>query len=1256
MFTRAQRIWNSLFFGSVTDTMRRGGRVFLQEADMPPLPAHLNPASFDVAQYPLNVDSPWKFVVALAKSFRKRFFIAFGLVTLQSLFLLATPALVFQLITVVREALSSDVSWAVALGTALAMAALPVFFQVTLQQYFYAVLNLYQCLGNVLNKHIYSHALKISQAERAKTPVGDIVNHMSNDADAISDIAMVLADLYSTTLVVLGGSALLFYFAGWSAFVGVGVVFVVSPVMRFVAPRMVKFGDQVMMHCDARVSTIAQVLRGIRIVKYFCWTRGVESEVGAIRSRELSARLRMVVAESVANLGFSSIPVLMALGIFGTRILAGQGLDPAMAFSCLSALAIMKDPIGNVAHQLGYLLQIRVSAARLIQFFATPTQEGVNSASFRATEAASVQIKDLAVRYDKSNAFALKNIDLDIRAGECVALVGPVASGKSTLLLALLNEVPVVGGSVLWGNSGTKRPALAWVPQEAFIINATVRENILLGASETGLEGAIAQAMLTEDVRALPGGLNTEIGDHGVNLSGGQKQRVSLARAAMQNASVVLLDDPLSAVDHHTEEGIVDRLFFGRWAQTTRLVATHRLAHLSRFDTVVFMMEGRIVAKGTYRELLANSHEFRAFVAERAGIEEREEKATSSDKQALAHADLPSVGVYSSRVSSELLEPSTQVSSENDTASVSRVTEDEERATGAVGVGVYWGYLRYFAGEGGGARLAILFLFVFGLIATTALPMLQDAWLALWLNQAERAEPNFLAKLLAVPRLASDSWLGIGVYALIGVGIILTHFEHLIFSRWRALQAGKRIHELAFGAVLRAPIRFFDATPMGRILNRFSRDILVADQQLASSMPDFIWCLTKVLVTMLFIVFVVPQTFFVMIPVFYFYYRIQKIYRASAREVKRFTSISASPRFSHFKETLEGLAVIRAFDRQEFFTNHFVSRLSRYQAMFHAMYLMNRWFSSRIPLLSGSITLAVTLALVVWARSGQILPATAGLVLGFVLNSTGNLNWAVRAFSDLESQMTGVQRLLHFAKIEPEPDVSGNQFPLSAAVSWPTKGEIEFDGVEARYAKHLPLVLKGFSARVPGGKRVALVGRTGSGKSTVFQALFRFVEITKGEIRIDGVNIASIPLERLRGAIAVIPQDPVLFIGSLRRNLDYFGHHAEEAIWNALQRVHLADYVQSLPGKLESQVLENGSNLSQGQRQLVCLARAFLDKSRIIVMDEATASVDVQTDALIQRTIREECEGLTVLVIAHRLGTVSDCDFTIHLDDGKALA
>jgi ABC-type multidrug transport system fused ATPase/permease subunit len=1230
-----QRLFASLFFGSVTPVLRNGRHRYLVEEDMPALPEALSPSGVDLGRHPLDLRSPWRFAVALVMGYRRRYLLAVGLVTIQSMLLLTTPLLVHRLITMVRDAMASDIPLAMAILTAAGLALVPLLFQVTVQHYFYVGLAIYRSILNVVYRHLYEQAFRVTQTERAKTPVGDLVNHMSNDADTVADTAMVACEIYNSTIVIVGGTALLFWFAGWSAFVAVAAVLLVSPVMRFVAPRMVRAGDEVMSHSDTRVSSIAQTLRGIRIVKYFCWGRGIEREIGAIRERELGARFRFVIAEALANLGFSSIPVLMALALFGARVVMGQGLDAATAFSCISAFAIMRDPIGSVAHHLGSLLQIRVSAARLIRFFSTPALVLSRNDGEGTAHPVSVTVCDLVVQHEGVSEPTIKGISLEVRAGESVAIVGPVASGKSTLLLTLLGETPVASGTVSISNPAAR---FAWVPQEAFILNATVKDNILLGAKEEGLERAVFDAMLVDDLRELPAGLATEIGDHGVNLSGGQKQRVSLARAAMQEAALVLLDDPLSAVDHQTEEGLVNRLLFGRWLSITRIVATHRLTHLARFDRVIFLVKGIIVAEGSYRELMERSAEFRAFVAERAHIEEGQR----------THDEVrePTTPIDES--------PSTQISfAQADVGGAARVTEEEERATGAVGVGVYSGYLRYYGGESPRARLLIVTVFLLGLLATTALPMLQESWLALWLNRAEYARHSILG--IEIPFIAANSPIGISIFALLGLAVILSTLEHLLFSRWRALRAGRRLHERAFGAVLRAPIRFFDSTPMGRILNRFSRDMLVADQQLASSLPDFVWCITKVVVTMLFIIAVVPHAVVVMVPVFYLYYRMQATYRASAREAKRLTSISASPLFSHFKETLEGLAVVRAFGRHQFIIEQFQMRLARNQQMFHAMVLMNRWFSARIPLLSGAITLTVTVSLVLLARAGEILPATAGLALGFVLNSTGALNWAVRAFSDLESQMTSIQRLLHFTKIAPEPDVVKGVSALAEDVAWPTHGTIEFVDVKARYASHLPLVLKGVTARVPGGRRVALVGRTGSGKSTIFQALFRFVEITEGEIRIDGVNIASIPLERLRSAIAVIPQDPVLFIGTLRRNLDYFNRFDDDAIWDALRRVRLAEYVKGLPGGLAAAVLENGSNLSQGQRQLVCLARAFLDRSRIIVMDEATASVDVQTDALIQQTIREECAGLTVLVIAHRLGTVSDCDLTLHLEDGRVV-
>jgi ABC-type multidrug transport system fused ATPase/permease subunit len=448
---------------------------------------------------------------------------------------------------------------------------------------------------------------------------------------------------------------------------------------------------------------------------------------------------------------------------------------------------------------------------------------------------------------------------------------------------------------------------------------------------------------------------------------------------------------------------------------------------------------------------------------------------------------------------------------------------------------------------------------------------------------------------------------------------------------------------------LRAPIRFFDSTPVGRIVNRFSNDISTVDSNLMESFLGFAFCLTKVFSVLIFSIILLPVLAFAVIPMTYLYYLMQRKYRVAAREAKRFDSISRAPRYNFFKETLDGLAVIRAMDGQEIFLAEFERRLDAWQKAFHAVIFFNRWFSSRVPLLNAGIALTTAIGVTLLSHQGAMLAGTAGLVLSFALNSAGVLNWAIRSFSSLETQMTSVERVRHFIALKPEPDITVPS-TLAEGEMWPQHTDVEFKNVHVRYAPHLPLVLKDLSFRVPAGSKAALVGRTGSGKTTIFQALFRFVDVEKGEILIGGKNIAGIPLNTLRRTIAVIPQDPVLFVGNLRRNLDFFHQHSDEHLWEVLERVHLADFVRTLPGGLDATVLESGSTLSQGQRQLVCLARALLEKSRIIIVDEATANVDVQTDALVQRAIRHETEGITVIIIAHRMGTVADCEPIITLN------
>ena len=452
-------------------------------------------------------------------------------------------------------------------------------------------------------------------------------------------------------------------------------------------------------------------------------------------------------------------------------------------------------------------------------------------------------------------------------------------------------------------------------------------------------------------------------------------------------------------------------------------------------------------------------------------------------------------------------------------------------------------------------------------------------------------------------------------------------------------------------SILKAPLRFFDSTPIGRILQRFSRDVEAVDIHLQWSFEFTVKCLVNIGTALVLILGVLPIMTLVVAPVMVLYYLLQRDYRIPAREAKRLDAISRSPRFAHFKETLQGLVVIRSYGKTGFFFEEFLQRLENSQRMFYGHYMLNRWFSSRIPALGAVVSSGTALGIVYYSWRGNLNPGVAALVLVYAMSLWESLNWAVRIFSEMEARMTSVERLQYYSNLESEKDMILP--PAQIEQFWPSLGEVTFNNVIARYAPQFPPVLKGISFTIPAGARVGIIGRTGSGKSTVLQALFRCMEIENGAITIDGVNIAGIPLERLRRSLAIIPQDPTLFLGTLRSNLDRYHEYSDEEIWRNLRKAKLDSYVKALPKGLESPVMENGSNLSQGQRQLLCLARALLCDAKILVMDEATASVDVQTDSLVQEVMRESCVGITMMIIAHRLGTVADCDLILEIREGK---
>ena len=1201
---KPQSFFSFLLFGQSDLLIREGQKRFLGPEDAPPLPEGLTPQPSEAVQK-IRWMQPRAMMADLIRSGKVYFARAFILQMAFSAFSLASPVFIHQF---VQEIQKTEKSWPMLLLWALALGLSGALSGLFLQHYFYQALKCFQLLINYINEKLFRHSLKITQASRGKYQIGDVVNMMGSDTETVADLCMIISELLSCLLFIIGCTALLFYYIGWSGLTALLVFALMFPLTQKVATLFERYGDTLMTLKDQRMTVMTQILNAIRLVKFFAWEKSVEKEVLEVRGKEIAMRRKLAYAEMISGLSYTAVSSLVLFVALYVHALRGEKLDAALIFACVSLFGLLEEPFGNLSRLISRLISVFVSAQRLSDYFSS---EVIEEPPAPSSLSPNLSVRNLTYKYSGSDDAVLKNISFDLKPGESLAIIGSVGAGKSTLLQVLMGEFSGYSGEL-----SSPMGKVAYVPQEAFIVNANLKENVLFGMAEDSekLKQSYYCSALDIDLQRLPAGDATEIGERGVNLSGGQKQRVALARAHYAQAEVIYLDDPLSAVDVDTEKVLCDRLLFTEWSDRILVTVTHRLDQLKRFTKILHLEKGQVVGYGSYDELIATNRQFEYFVK----YYSNEEKSLKS--KAEAQAQLP-------------------------TTSEVRITEDEERETGAVKTDIYLDYIKSLGGESAASQtpqgrrrmwmwVGLLF---FGALMVSLTPLLQK----LWLSDGAAATDTYSKEQLLHYVL---------VYGALGVLSLLVHLANDFLWLERGLLAGQRMHDAMLRAVLKSKIRFFDSTPVGRILQRFSRDVESVDVHLQWSFSAAVHTLLHVFVSVVLILTVLPLTFIFMGPIFWLYYRIQIHYRKSAREVKRLDSIARSPRYAHFKETLMGLSVIRAFAKETWFLQEFYRKLEYSQRMFYGHYILNRWFSVRVPLLGSAISLVTTLVIAWMSFAGHLSAGLAGLVTIYALNLWRSLNWCVRIFADIESRMTSVERLKFYTKIESEKSVVGEQIELPQ--KWPRTGDLHFNQVSARYAEHLPLVLKQVDFKVPGGSRVGIVGRTGSGKSTLFQTLYRLVEIESGEINFDGVNIAHVDLFTLRRNLAIIPQDPVLFLGTIRSNLDRYQEYTDEEVIVALKKASMWDFVSQLPQGLYEPVNENGLNFSQGQRQLLCLARALLCKVKVMVLDEATASVDVMTDAIVQKVIRESFDGVTLLIIAHRLETIRDADMIIEVRNG----
>ncbi|KAH2356791.1 hypothetical protein KXW91_005021 [Aspergillus fumigatus] len=1157
---------------------------------------------------------------------------------------------------------------------ALAMFSVSVTQTICLHQYFQRAFDTGMRVKSALTAMIYTKSLRLSSEGRASKTTGDIVNHMAVDQQRLSDLTQFGMQLWSAPFQIVLCMLSLYQLVGLSMFAGIGVMILMIPLNGVIARMMKKLQIVQMKNKDSRSRLMTEILNNIKSIKLYAWNTAFMNKLSHIRNDlELNTLRKIGATQSIANFTWQSTPFLVSCSTFTVYVLiSDHPLTTDVVFPALTLFNLLTFPLSILPMVITSIIEASVAVRRLTDYF-TAEELQTDAVTFEepVTHAGdeSVRIRDAAFtwnRYQGENV--IENIDFSARKGELSCIVGRVGAGKSSFLLSMLGDLWKTEGEVV------VRGRIAYVAQQPWVMNASVRENIVFGHrwDPQFYELTVEACALVDDFRNLPDGDQTEVGERGISLSGGQKARLTLARAVYARADIYLLDDVLSAVDQHVGRHLINKVLGrnGLLSGKTRILATNAIPVLKEADFIALLRNKTLIEKGTYEQLMAMKGEVSNLV--RATMNESEDEASSSDDHDLASPEGSETTTVLENAESEPsdTEAEQQIGSllplrsgadttrrrsstvtlrRASTASwhgVRRKLGDEENVLkskqtqetsqqGKVKWSVYGEYAK-------NSNIIAVCFYLLTLLGAQTAQVAGNFWLKKWSDASE---------VQAQPKVAKF----IGIYLAWGLGSsILVILQNLILWIFCSIeQASRKLHERMAFSIFRSPMSFFETTPSGRILNRFSSDVYRIDEVLARTFNMLFNNSAKAIFTMIVIATSTPAFILMIFPLGYVYLRYQKYYLRTSRELKRLDSVTRSPIYAHFQESLGGISTIRGYRQENRFALENEWRMDANLRAYFPSISANRWLAVRLEFIGSVIILASAVLAIISVASGSGLSAgMVGLAMSYALQITQSLNWIVRQTVEVETNIVSVERVLEYANLPSEaPDVIFKNRP---AIGWPAQGAVTFKDYSTRYRPGLDLVLKDINLDIKPHEKIGVVGRTGAGKSSLTLALFRIIEAAGGSISIDGLDISTIGLSDLRGRLAIIPQDPAMFEGTLRDNLDPRHVHDDMELWSVLEHARLKEHVAQMDGQLDAMIQEGGSNLSQGQRQLVSVARALLTPSNILVLDEATAAVDVETDALLQRTLRSSVfQERTIITIAHRINTIIDSDRIVVLDKGR---